>query len=55
MSFTLVIHGGAGNITPAIMDAQLEREYTLGLKAALDKGYDVLKSGGTSNRLSLIT
>ncbi len=48
MSFTLVIHGGAGNITPAIMDAQLEREYTLGLKAALDKGYDVLKSGGTS-------
>jgi beta-aspartyl-peptidase (threonine type) len=48
MSFTLVIHGGAGNITPAIMNKQMEEEYTLGLKNALDIGYDVLSKGGTS-------
>ncbi len=48
MSFTLVIHGGAGNITPAIMNKQQEQEYTQGLKDALDRGYEVLKNGGTS-------
>lgn len=48
MSFTLVIHGGAGNITPAIMDKELEAQYHSGLKAALDNGYAVLKDGGTS-------
>ncbi len=48
MSFTLVIHGGAGNITPAIMNKQMEEEYTLGLKNALDIGYGVLSKGGTS-------
>ncbi|MBC7553937.1 MAG: isoaspartyl peptidase/L-asparaginase [Taibaiella sp.] len=48
MPFTLVIHGGAGNITPAIMDSELERQYTQGLKDALDKGYDVLKGSGTA-------
>src|ERR1035437_3851144 len=48
MSFTLVIHGGAGNITPAIMNAGQELLYTEGLKEALDKGYDVLRNGGTA-------
>ncbi len=48
MSFTLVIHGGAGNITPAIMNAQQEQEYTAGLKDALDSGYDVLRNGGAA-------
>lgn len=48
MSFTLVIHGGAGNITPAIMNATQEKEYTEGLKDALDKGYDVLRNGGAA-------
>lgn len=48
MSFTLVIHGGAGNITPAIMNAQQEAEYTAALKSALKKGSDVLKAGGTA-------
>ncbi|MCD6063394.1 MAG: Asparaginase, partial [Flavipsychrobacter sp.] len=42
MPITLVIHGGAGNITPAMMDKQQEAEYDAGLKAALDAGYDVL-------------
>jgi len=48
MSYTLVIHGGAGNITPAIMNTQQEAEYTEALKAALKKGSDVLKAGGTA-------
>jgi L-asparaginase / beta-aspartyl-peptidase len=45
---TLVIHGGAGNITPAMMDSEQEREYDNGLNAALDKGYEILKQGGSS-------
>jgi len=48
MSFTLVIHGGAGNITPAIMNAEQEAQYTRGLTEALDKGYHILQNGGTS-------
>ncbi len=48
MSFTLVIHGGAGNITPAIMNAQQELEYTAALQAALRKGAEALKAGGTA-------
>lgn len=43
---TLVIHGGAGNITPALMNAAQEASYNVGLKAALDCGYDVLRQGG---------
>lgn len=45
---TLVIHGGAGNITPAMMNAQQEQEYTAGLKLALDTGLDILKKGGAA-------
>ena len=45
---TLVIHGGAGNITPAIMNKDQELQYHNGLKEALDKGYDVLRQNGTS-------
>ncbi len=48
MSFTLVIHGGAGNITPSMMSKQQEEEYTAGLTAALDKGTAILKGGGSS-------
>ncbi len=48
MSFTLVIHGGAGNITPAIMNKEQEAQYHEGLKEALDKGYDVLRHGGAA-------
>lgn len=48
MSFTLVIHGGAGNITPAIMDKEMELQYSAALKDALDKGYDVLRKGGSA-------
>lgn len=45
---TLVIHGGAGNITPAIMNKEQEQQYTQGLKEALDAGYKVLSNGGTA-------
>ncbi len=48
MSFSLLIHGGAGNITPAIMNAEQEQQYSEGLKEALDNGYEVLSKGGAS-------
>ena len=48
MSYTLVIHGGAGNITPEIMNKQQEAEYTQALKSALDKGNKVLAGGGSA-------
>ena len=43
---TLVIHGGAGNITPAIMNQAQEQQYTASLQAALDDGYAILEGGG---------
>jgi len=45
---TLAIHGGAGNITPAIMNKEQEHQYTAGLRAALDAGYDVLRQNGAA-------
>jgi beta-aspartyl-peptidase (threonine type) len=48
MSFTLVIHGGAGNITPAILNKEQEALYTEGLKLALDNGYAILQKGGAA-------
>jgi beta-aspartyl-peptidase (threonine type) len=46
MSFTLVIHGGAGNIIPAILTPDLEKEYSEALKDALDSGSEILGKGG---------
>lgn len=48
MAVTLVIHGGAGNITPAMMTKEDEQTYTEGLKTALDAGYKVLESKGSA-------
>lgn len=48
MAITLVIHGGAGNITPAMMNKEQEEQYRQGLQTALDKGYGVLEKGGTA-------
>lgn len=45
---TLCIHGGAGNITPAMMNAEQEANYTAGLKAALNAGYSVLSQNGSA-------
>ncbi|RYZ56357.1 MAG: isoaspartyl peptidase/L-asparaginase [Sphingobacteriales bacterium] len=46
MSISLVIHGGAGNIYPGMMNQEQEESYSQALQTALDKGYAVLKSGG---------
>lgn len=45
---TLAIHGGAGNIRPQFLTKELEDSYTHALQDALDKGYEVLASGGSS-------
>ncbi|KAA9331120.1 isoaspartyl peptidase/L-asparaginase family protein [Adhaeribacter soli] len=45
---TLVIHGGAGNISRESMTPDKEKAYTEGLNAALAAGYAVLEKGGTS-------
>ncbi|MBT9391761.1 isoaspartyl peptidase/L-asparaginase [Hymenobacter sp. NST-14] len=45
---TLVIHGGAGTITRALMTPEKEKAYQDALNQALDAGYAVLKGGGTS-------
>lgn len=48
MAITLVIHGGAGNITPSMMNKEQEANYHEGLETALNKGYAVLEKGGTA-------
>src|SRR6476620_2883027 len=45
---TLVIHGGAGNISRQNMAPEKEKAYQEGLNAALTAGYAVLEKGGTS-------
>lgn len=45
---TIVIHGGAGTITRANMSPEKEKAYKAALNEALQKGYAVLKKGGTS-------
>jgi L-asparaginase / beta-aspartyl-peptidase len=44
----LVIHGGAGTITPAGMTAELEAEYRTALEASLRAGHAVLAAGGSA-------
>lgn len=46
--FALAIHGGAGTILKENMTPELENAYTQKLKEALNAGYSVLKSGGSS-------
>jgi beta-aspartyl-peptidase (threonine type) len=45
---TLVLHGGAGTITRANMTPEREKAYKEVLNMALQRGYEVLKKGGTS-------
>lgn len=48
MSYTLLIHGGAGTITKSMLTDDLEFQYRKGLNDALDKGHHILKQGGTA-------
>jgi len=47
-SIVLVIHGGAGTILKSQMTAEKEKAYRDSLTFALQKGYVILKNGGTS-------
>ena len=44
----MVIHGGAGTILKKNMSPEMEKSYIQALTAALQTGYDVLKSGKSS-------
>jgi len=44
----LVVHGGAGTITREKMTPDMEQQYRAKLAEALQEGYKVLKSGGSS-------
>lgn len=46
--FALVIHGGAGTILKENMTPKLEEQYHEKLREALQAGYGVLESGGSS-------
>ncbi|MBO0934868.1 isoaspartyl peptidase/L-asparaginase [Fibrella sp. HMF5036] len=45
---TLVIHGGAGNITRQNLSVEKEKAYKATLATALQTGFAILKKGGTS-------
>jgi L-asparaginase / beta-aspartyl-peptidase len=47
-TFSIAIHGGAGTLVKGTMTTELEDQYKAALKEALDAGYSVLESGGTS-------
>jgi beta-aspartyl-peptidase (threonine type) len=45
---SIALHGGAGTILRSTMTPDLQSEYETGMKTALDAGYGILESGGTS-------
>ena len=47
-TFSIVIHGGAGTLVKGLMTSELEAQYKSALKIARDKGYEVLKNGGSA-------
>ncbi len=46
--YALIIHGGAGNLTPESLDEQLQQQYAAALDSALMIGEGVLKNDGTA-------
>jgi beta-aspartyl-peptidase (threonine type) len=44
----IAVHGGAGTTRRSAMTPELEREYRLGLEAALRTGWEILRKGGRS-------
>ena len=48
IDFAIVVHGGAGTITKANMSNEMELAYNQKLEEAINTGYKILESGGTS-------
>lgn len=46
--YSIVIHGGAGVILKKNMTDEKEKDYLVALNAALDKGEEILKNGGSA-------
>src|SRR5262245_39914964 len=46
--FAIAIHGGAGSLSRSDMSAAQEKQYLVGLQSAVDAGYSLLASGGSS-------
>jgi beta-aspartyl-peptidase (threonine type) len=46
--YALVIHGGAGSLTPGNVSSERENAYRQGLQNALNAGEKILKAGGTA-------
>ncbi len=47
-TFSIAIHGGAGTLVKGMMTTELESQYKAALKLALNKGFEVLETGGTA-------
>ncbi len=47
-TFSIAIHGGAGTLVKGMMTPELESQYKIALKDALDAGYYLLENGGTA-------
>ncbi len=47
-AYTIVIHGGAGSVSPGNTDAAREKMYTDTLNYALNIGEEILKNGGSA-------
>jgi len=48
--WAIVVHGGAGNISADQLSEEMQSQYKVKLEEAVQKGSDILKSGGTSLR-----
>lgn len=48
MKYSIAIHGGAGTILKSNMTPEMEKNYLKALKAAIAKGTEILKSGGSA-------
>ena len=46
--FSIAIHGGAGTLVKGLMTAELEMQYKEALEIAREKGFLILKNGGTA-------
>ena len=47
-AFSLAIHGGAGTLVRGKMTPEMETAYISALKIALNKGYEILRNGGSA-------